>query len=197
MRLGTIGPLPLLLVALAACGSGDGADRSAAGAGQRDGEPGMVPLRLEGEGSSCRPVGGGADGAALRLRCGGPGGYAVQIGEVDGHATLAVVDPDGAEHAVDVAAATAHAGASRIGDTAEWHVVRRGRRTVATALVVTHVAVRPDGPRNSAGERLDLLVVKLGDEVCVTDRVPAASAARAESRRLAETAGTRPCLGAA
>lgn len=183
--------LLLLLLATAACGSPDSAaSASAEGAGA------LVRTRLAADEPDCRSDGGGRDSASWVLRCPGALGYALQVRGVDGRAALSVIDPDGGEHPVDAGGAVGHARESRFGDAVEWRTVGEGSRAVATALVVTHVAVRPDGPRNSAGERLDLLVVRLADEVCVTDRIPAATEARAEARRLAETAATRPCRAA-
>lgn len=181
-------PLRLLVLALAACGTTERpAGESAAGsdAGGPGGE--LASTRLDPDDPTCRPT----EGA---LRCAGPGGYALLLADEEGRAVLTLVDADGTGHPVDAAHATRHAGPSRFGDHAEWWTVGRGRRIAPTALVVTHVAVRPDGPRNSAGERLDLLVVKLGDEVCITDLVPAAPQARVEARRLAQSAASRPCL---
>jgi hypothetical protein len=179
---------PVLLLALAACAGDRTPGGAANGADGGSGRPGPVATFLYVGADGCRAAGAGT------LRCEGPGGWAIQVSHAGGRAVLTLVGPGG-EHPVDVAAATGHAGESRIGDRAEWWTEGSGRRNTPVALVVTHVAVRPDGPRNSAGERLDLLVVKLGDEVCITDRVPAAPGARAEARILARDAASRPCAG--
>lgn len=179
---------PTLLLVLAACAGDRAPGGTASGAEPGAGEPGLVTIRLDPQADGCRAGAGGS------YRCPGPGGWALHVADAEGRAALALVDPDGGEHPVDAAGATRHESQSRFGDRAEWWTVGRGRRNAPTALVVTHVAVRPDGPRNSAGERLDLLVVKLGEEVCITDRIAAAAGARAEARRLAEAAASRPCL---
>ena len=184
--------IPLLLAATA-CGPSDrppGDPDSAAP------QTGVVTTRLYGRGAECQPVEPPPAPATSATRCPGPGGYALLLADHDGRATLTVVDADGREHPLDAAGAADHAGESRFRDTAEWHTRPRGRATVPTALIVTHVAVRPDGPRNSAGERLDVLVAKIAGETCITDRIPASPEAGAEARRLAATAAARPCLRA-
>ena len=184
-------PLALLLLAATACGP---SDRPPGASGAAAPQPGVVTTHLYGPRAECRPVDPPPAPATAATRCPGPGGYALILADHDGRAALTVVDADGREHPLDAAGVVGHAGESRFRDTAEWHTEPRGRSAVPTALIVTHVAVRPDGPRNSAGERLDLLVVKIAGEVCITDRIPAAAETRAEARRLAETAATRPCL---
>ena len=186
-------PLALLLLAATTCGP---SDRPPAGSGTAAAQPDLVTTRLHGRGAECQPVDPPPAPATSATRCPGPGGHALLLADHDGRAALTVVDADGRKHPLDAAGVVQHDRESRFGDTAEWHTRPHRRTAVPTALIVTHVAVRPDGPRNSAGERLDLLVVKIAEETCITDRIPAAPGARTEARRLAATAAARPCLGA-
>jgi hypothetical protein len=181
----------VVLLALAACDT-RGAAREDADTGTPRTE--LVATSLLGDGAGCRAEETVAEGETSVLRCTGMGGYDLVLTESEGRTALSVVDPLGVHRPLDAAGAAGHEGLSRFTDRAEWQTEWRRGEPVPTALIVTYVAVRPSGPRNSAGERLDVLVAKLGEEVCITDRLPSITGARDEARSLAETAHTRPCL---
>jgi hypothetical protein len=182
---------PLLLLAAAACGP------LADGRGTASGEvvrEGFATTMLHPRAEQCIVLEVDTAGAPSTLRCAGAGRWELLlVTDAEGRATLAVVDPEGAEHPLDAERVVGHERASRFAERVDWRITG-ARRAPPTALIVTHVAIRPDGARNSAGERLELLVVRIGEEVCVTDRVTAVEGAREEARRLAETAAERPCL---
>jgi hypothetical protein len=121
-------------------------------------------------------------------RCAGVGGYTLVLAEGDLRQNLTVVTPEKKAHSLDLWTAVSSQ-FSHIGNTVEWRVVERK----PVALILRYnVNQDPEKPEKQTSY---LVVAKItADEICVTDKVSPGTKANEEARRLAEQAGTKPCL---
>jgi len=126
------------------------------------------------------------------LRCPGPAGYSLLALSGDLRATVTVVVPGGAEHALEFWNVITGS-FSLLGPRAEWRARVIDGRLVPHALVVRVFAL--EDPEHPERRTSWLAVAKIGVEgSCVTDRIEAGADDNLRARATADTAATRPCL---
>jgi hypothetical protein len=81
---------------------------------------------------------------------------------------------------------------SRLGEKAEWRVIKQGGKTIPVALIVRVDAFEP----SDSGRVISYLAVAkiTKDEICVTDKILSSPTANVEARYAADLSAGRPCL---
>jgi hypothetical protein len=125
-------------------------------------------------------------------RCPGTDGYFLTLLEGDLRQNLIVVTPGGTKHSLalwDVVSG----GFSHVGVRAEWRTVtENGKRRPFALIVRYHVAEDADHPDRKTSY---LIVTKItSDEICVTDKIPAAADSNQTARNAADNSASKPCL---
>ena len=121
-------------------------------------------------------------------RCTGTAGYTLLVAEGDLRQNVTVVTPSKKQHSLDLWTIVSPAFSS-VGPTVEWRIV--GRTPVA--LILRYNA--NEDPQKPDKKTSYLVITKItADEICVTHKVAPGTKANEEARRLADEAGTKPCL---
>jgi hypothetical protein len=126
-------------------------------------------------------------GGALH-RCGGVGGYALNVADDDARMSVGVVAPGGRVHELSYWGVIT-GNFSSLGPRAEWRV--RGTRPYALVVRVNAY----EDPANPSRPTSYLAVARISARgSCVTDRIGPSANANELARRAADSSANRPCL---
>ena len=126
------------------------------------------------------------EGGYSRHRCSGIAGYLLETSESDLRQGLTIIAPGGRRSDIDLSARLAKGAFNALGPAAEW----RGKDGDAPKALIVRLNVgRPEGGPDTS----NLVVVRLGDPVCISSVVPPISQQNEIARRQAD-AGAPTCL---
>jgi hypothetical protein len=136
--------------------------------------------------SDCKTLESVDDGVGWYVgECKGTGGYKVQLIEGDIRQTLNVITP--ARKKFELNFWGYYSSFSAVGQKIEWRI----KGGVPVALIARYSVSNPEQSEKTTSY---LMVAKIGKTAaCVTDVVKPGPGQNEEARRLADTAGGRPC----
>ena len=144
-------------------------------------------------GSRCAAVTEDKETGASVHRCPGVNGWTLLVAYDDERMSITVVEPNGAEHALNYWDVITN-GFSSLGTKAEWRVRRPNGRVEPIALIVrvNGSELREDGSRKPTSY---LAVATIDRErICVTNKINATPDANQRARQAADKSAVEPCL---
>ena len=127
-------------------------------------------------------------------RCRGVAGFSLLLAEGDLRQNILVVTPGGARHSLELWSVVSPA-FSAVGPKAEWRVTSQNQKPTPVGLIIRYNA--SEDPEKPEKKTSYLVVTKItASEICVTDKLRAGPNSNEQARRLADEAGTKPCLKA-
>jgi hypothetical protein len=149
--------------------------------------------RLNGEKCSLESV-ERTTGASI-TRCQGVGGFQLLVVSDDERMSIAVIDLSKKEHPLhywDVVTPSM----STLGDVAEWRIVKRRKRIVPIALIVSLKSLDQSDPEHPKEVSL-IAVAKINDrEICVVAAIPASRWPIERVRQEADNSADKACVSA-
>lgn len=141
--------------------------------------------------SKCTTIEVDKETGSSTQRCRGIAGYKLLVLDDDARQSITVVTPGGKSHPLDLWEVITYAFSS-VGNKAEWRVSRaRGKVSPVALIVRVNASEDPANPKRLTSY---LAVVKLGEKICVTQKISPSAQANEEARRAADSAGASPCL---
>ena len=131
------------------------------------------------------------EGGDYRGKCGGAGGYKLEVLESDLRQTINVIAPGGKKFELNLWSVVSN-GFSSVGDNAEWRVVAKNGKTVPIALIVRFNASEDSADTSKITSFLVISKIT-SEEICVTDIIKSAADSNEAARKLADDSAAKPC----